>query len=243
MHLKIRRSQREGGVIIPRLIFCLDARVEFAAEERQNIIRHKLQNEAIYRSGAQRRAAEGSALAAANARARGIETSDLDSFLTSTTDTIGYGLKAVALDAVSRLRLTITVGTLERGQHIECRSMDELLGAEQAILTACENLKAYLDAALTFDGREMILDFSSGEAVVVAQASPEPLLAVPGALSRAGHAPMLAGPGEPLPNVWEPRSSNPAIAAIQGVLGAPLPVRLAWAAGILILFYLYGAIT
>jgi hypothetical protein len=34
-----------------------------------------------------------------------------------------------------------------------------LLGAEGAIMDACKNLKAYLDTAQTFDGREEVLEF------------------------------------------------------------------------------------
>ena len=36
---------------------------------------------------------------------------------------------------------------------------DELLGGEAAIIEACQNLKAYLETALTFDGREELHEF------------------------------------------------------------------------------------
>jgi hypothetical protein len=36
--------------------------------------------------------------------------------------------------------------------------MDELLGAENAIVEAARNLKAYLQTAATFDGREEIIE-------------------------------------------------------------------------------------
>jgi hypothetical protein len=49
------------------------------------------------------------------------------------------------------------------------------MGAEQAIMTACQNLKAFLDTAATFDGREVLFDFESGEPEPVAiAASPDP---------------------------------------------------------------------
>ena len=37
--------------------------------------------------------------------------------------------------------------------------MNELLEAESAIREAAENLRAYLDIAATFDGREEIVEF------------------------------------------------------------------------------------
>jgi hypothetical protein len=48
-------------------------------------------------------------------------------------------------------------------------------------MTACQNLRGYLDTAATFDGREVLLDFSSDEPAVVAQTStPAPkLIAAP----------------------------------------------------------------
>jgi hypothetical protein len=37
--------------------------------------------------------------------------------------------------------------------------MEELLGAENAIVEAAQNLRAYLDTATTFDGGEDLLEF------------------------------------------------------------------------------------
>ena len=46
-------------------------------------------------------------------------------------------------------------------------------------MTACENLKTYLDAAATFDGREVLFDFSTGTPELVAAAiAPSPALVV-----------------------------------------------------------------
>jgi len=182
MQLKLKRSQREAGVLSTNVIFCLDARVEFTREEQHSVTRYKLQNQIIYTSEGARRAAEGSSVSAANAkaRARGIGLNSVDDFLTATTGSIGHGLKAAALGALSAMRLTITINSLQRGQHIECKSLDELLGAEDAIMTACQNLRGYLTTAASFDGREVLVDFSEDEPKVVAQAaSPNPQLIAP----------------------------------------------------------------
>jgi hypothetical protein len=68
-------------------------------------------------------------------------------------------LKAVGASAMGALTLRVTVSSLIKGQHIACKELDELLGAEAAILDACKSLKAYLDTALTFDGREEVVEF------------------------------------------------------------------------------------
>lgn len=158
MQLKLRRSQREGGVISKNVIFCLDARTEFTTQEYDSIRRYKLGGEIIYSSqAAERYAARGDAQ----------------------DKSIMGNLKAIGNYAMARLSLNVTVGSLANGQHIECKSLDELLEAEEAIMTACQNLKAYLNAAETFDGREVLIDFSDAGPVAVAQAvAPQPALAM-----------------------------------------------------------------
>jgi hypothetical protein len=60
---------------------------------------------------------------------------------------------------MASLSLRVTVYSLMKGVHVECKSMIELLGAEEAIADAGKNLRTYLDTAATFDGREEILEF------------------------------------------------------------------------------------
>jgi hypothetical protein len=67
--------------------------------------------------------------------------------------------RGIASAAIMALALRVTVDTLVSGQHIECKDLDELLGAESAIVEACRNLKAYLETAVTFDGREEVVEF------------------------------------------------------------------------------------
>jgi hypothetical protein len=173
MQLKVRRSQREGGVISKNVIFCLDARVDFTAQEQQHITRYKLHNQVIYNSEASARH-----LAKADAQRDG---------------SIGGSLKSLASVAMAAMKLNISIASLQRGQHIECKSLDELLGAEEAIMTACENLRGYLDTAATFDGREILVDFDTSGPKVIAQAvSPAPALVVPAATPLLPHAPIAA---------------------------------------------------
>ncbi|MFN7089537.1 MAG: hypothetical protein ACK4P4_03170 [Allorhizobium sp.] len=177
MQLKLQRSQREGGVMSKSVIFCLDARVEFNAEEAANLKRYKMLEQVIYTSEGAKKAAEGSAAAMQKARGNRLSADSVDDLLFSAAAGIGGGLKAAALGAVSAMKLRITVNSLQKGQHIECKSLDELLGAESAVIEACKNLRVYLDTAATFDGREVLIDFSSQEATVVASAPAAMLIA------------------------------------------------------------------
>jgi hypothetical protein len=149
MQLKIRRSQRDAGMLSSSVMFSLDARVEFSPEERSNILRYGLSGQVIYNSDAQKRL--------------------LDKSASQRDGSFGGGLRSFATLALAAVKMNITIASLERGQRIECKSMDELLGAEEAIMQACENLKGYLALAQTFDGREVLIDFSSNEPQVVAQ--------------------------------------------------------------------------
>ena len=186
MQLKIRRSQRDGGVISKTAIFCLDARVEFTGEEKRHITRYKLGKEVIYNSEAAK---------------RHLEKGDAN---------LGSGavgnLKALGSFVMARLNLNISIDSLERGQHVECKSLEELMGAEEAIMTACQNLKGYLDLAATFDGREVLFDFATGLAEPVAMAiAPSPALVVdPPALPPPPlplPAPIVEGLPEPGPEI------------------------------------------
>jgi hypothetical protein len=159
MQLKLRRSQRDGGLVAKNVIFCLDARAELTHFERDNLSRYKLYDQVIYNSEAAKRQLDKSVAATSEGTATGL-------------------LRGVVHLALTALRLNITIRSLERGHHIECKSMDELLAAEEAIMEACRNLKVYLDVAATFDGSEVVVEFATGEPVAVAASgSPEPILA------------------------------------------------------------------
>ncbi|GAA0298202.1 hypothetical protein GCM10009087_05020 [Sphingomonas oligophenolica] len=160
MQLKLRRSQKTGGMVTTNAIFCLDARVEFTPDEQRNITRYKLGSQVIYNSEAQLRLLNKSE-AHLDGTARGT-------------------LKSLAITAFALTKLRVTVSSLQRGQHIECKTLDELLGAENAIYEACNNLKGYLATAATFDGREVLIEFDGDQPTVVAQATtPQPQLIAP----------------------------------------------------------------
>ena len=141
MQLKLKRSQRSGGMLGGKVVYMLDARAELTADERTLVSKHGLGKLSIYDSEGRKKRME-----AAGERLSG------GGGLISTA----RGLAGVAMAAMS---LQITIDSLTNGHHIECKTMDELLGADSAIREGCENLRTYLDVAVTFDGREEVLQY------------------------------------------------------------------------------------
>ena len=77
--------------------------------------------------------------------------------------------------ALAKMSLNITIASLGRGHHIECKDLDELLEAEDTVRTACKNVTRYLDVAATFDGSEMVVEYEGGEERVHVAQSAAPL--------------------------------------------------------------------
>lgn len=199
MQLKLQRSQKTGGLVTTNAIFCLDARVEFTPDEQRNITRYKLGSEVIYNSEAQLQLLKRS-----------------EAHLDGTTR---GALKSLALTAFALTKLMVTVNSLQRGQHIECKTLDELLGAENAIYEACNNLKGYLATAATFDGREVLIEFNDDQPTIVAQATtPQPQLIAP-----APVAPSQLEYAHYEQQEWapEPGPSGPEYVAVSDTFGLP----------------------
>ena len=149
MQLKIQRSQRQSGVVSKAVVFCVDARIFLSAEEQANVQRYRLGNEIIYSSEAAKRHAQGAG----------------GEHFTSTSS----WARGIYHAAAARMALNITIDSLQRGQHIECKDLNEVRDAEDALKQACQNLKEYLQTAATFDGNEVVIDFSKDEPEIVSQ--------------------------------------------------------------------------
>lgn len=147
MQLKLKRAQRSGGMMGNKVIFTLDARAELSKDEQELVRKYGLGKLAIYDSEARKKHA-GSAYG---------------NFDEAAYSGLGRSLwanaRGLANAAMMALALRVTVDSLMSGQHIECKDLDELLGAEAAIIDACKNLKTYLETATTFDGREQVVEF------------------------------------------------------------------------------------
>jgi hypothetical protein len=151
MQLKIQRSQRMGGVVGGTVVFCVDALAEYTRPEADNVQKYKLGKQVIYNSRAAKRHLERS-----RDRTDGSAT--------------GY-LKGAFSLAMAALSLNISIDSLGRGQHIECKDLEELLEAEDALMTACRTLTRYLAIAETFNGSIALIDFADGEKLHTGQGS------------------------------------------------------------------------
>ena len=147
MQLKLKRSQRAGGMMGGKVLFALDARADLSPDEKSLVQKYKLGNLIVYDSDARKKHTE----------------AGYGHFDEATNSGVGRSLwknaRGLASAAMMALSLRVTVEGLMSGQHIECKDLDELLGAEAAILDACKSLKNYLETALTFDGREEVVEF------------------------------------------------------------------------------------
>jgi hypothetical protein len=144
MHLKIKRSQKSG--LLGKVIFCLDVRAEYSQEEKDNINKYKLGGEVVYSSEKAKARA-----AVADAHLEG-----------------GSLLKGLAHGIMANLSLNVTVASLQQGHHIETKTLEELLACEETLRDASKNLTGWLDAAASFDGRETVIEYKNGQALVAA---------------------------------------------------------------------------
>jgi hypothetical protein len=165
MQLKIQRSQREGGIAGYTVIFCLDVRADYSPEERANINRYKLGKEVVYLSAAARKHLDRAAQHLEGGGARGL-------------------LKGMASYALSNIHLTITVGSLGRGHHVECKDLEEMMEAEDAIRQSGKKVTGYLALADTFNGSETLITYEAGQEIIHIQPSAEQLfLPAPGTVA------------------------------------------------------------
>lgn len=144
MQLKIQRSQRMGGAMGGTVLFCLDVQADYSHPEADNIAKYKLGKQVVYNSRAAKRHIE-----------RAKDSADGGTVT-------GYIGGAVSLVRAS-LSLNISIDSLGRGQHIECKDLEELLEAEDAVMVACRMLKRFLETAATFNGSIALIDFDDGE--------------------------------------------------------------------------------
>ena len=69
----------------------------------------------------------------------------------------GAGLLGVASRlAFKAMNLTITVDTLVKGQHIECKDILEMRAVEEQVKEACAVFREVLNSAAQFGGEEVI---------------------------------------------------------------------------------------
>jgi hypothetical protein len=145
MQLLLKRAQRQAGMLGGKTVFILGIRAEYTEEERGNINRYNLGGQVIYDSQAAQRHFE-------NVQRH------------ADAGTVGGMLKGLGSLALAKMNLSVTLASLQRGHTVECRDLGELLECEQALVEACKNVKNWLDAAASFDGREILVDLDEAAA-------------------------------------------------------------------------------
>ena len=141
MELYLRRSQRQTGTFKVTMMFCLDARVQLTPDEQANVAKYKLGDTVLYNSERTKQ--------------------HLDRGEAANDGSVKGAAKAFVHLALAKMSLNISINSLTHGQRIECKDLDELMGAEEAMRTACHNIRNYLDLATTFDGREEVVEYKS----------------------------------------------------------------------------------
>ena len=149
MLLKLRRSQRMGGIIKDKVVFELDARSELTPEETELVNRYGLGATVIYDSETRRKLSASSSAHGAVAGASGADAATR----------VHSGIAAIATAAMAIFTLRITVASLTRGQHIDCKTLEEVMGAEEALREACAVLRGYLNTASLFNGAEVLMEY------------------------------------------------------------------------------------
>jgi hypothetical protein len=158
MQLKLKRSQRKN--LMGKMIFVLDARMEVPQAEWELIRKYRLGNHVIYDSTARERHTESLKAHLESTKEHPSYRDTLDNQLLGVGKTMFRFARAGVSAARASFSLRVTVDSLiTRGEHVECKDMNELLGAENAIRQAGENLRTYLNVAATFDGEEQVLEF------------------------------------------------------------------------------------
>lgn len=134
MQLVLKREQGSKGMMSKSVTFIIHARADLTEEEKHNVERYKLGNQIIYDSEKAKKHLEAGK---------------------SSSSAAGK----LARLAMAGMSLSVTVDSLTTGQQITCSSLEEAADAEDAIRSACEYLKQYLDVAATFDGSQEVVEF------------------------------------------------------------------------------------
>jgi hypothetical protein len=133
MQLLIRRGQTQTGVFTQKVAFSASIRAQYTDEERALINKYSLGGSVLYDSKATEQYLD---------RAGSSQSA----------------IKTIGFLALAKMGLTVTIASLQKGHEIQCPDLAELLECEDAIVGACKNVKNFLHAAETFDGREIVVD-------------------------------------------------------------------------------------
>ncbi len=112
MQLVLKREQGSKGIMSKSVTFILSARADLSQEEKHNVEKYKLGALIIYNSEASQKHFQA-----------GQESRS--------------ALRGIVRHAMAKMSLNVTVNGLMRGQQVTCSTLDEVLGAEEAMREAC----------------------------------------------------------------------------------------------------------
>ena len=115
------------------VVFLLNARADLSEEEKHNVEKYKLGDQIIYNSEASKKHLDAGASSGTAGR--------------------------LARLALAKMSLNVSINSLMQGHQISCNTLDEVLGAEEAMRESCAALKQYLDVAATFDGSQEVVEY------------------------------------------------------------------------------------
>jgi hypothetical protein len=153
----IVRSQRMNW--LNRVIFMIDAQMGVGTEQLDLISKYRLGKTIVFDSARRERQNELARTHLESAREKSTRTiclwrEEVRGFFRR----LGLLLRALISFLLGFLFIRITLTKLIRGTHVESKSLDKILAAKNAIERGAADLKAYLEVAETFDGREDLFE-------------------------------------------------------------------------------------
>jgi hypothetical protein len=142
------------------MTFLLDARLDLTPEEEELFEKYRLYDVVVYDSDARTQhaysAAESYQASAAAAEAVPLfpATNEMHIALGNFFASLWHLGAGATHSFISTISAQINLGTLVAGQHLESESLEEIVTVAARIRDAADYLAAYLNVALTFDGRE-----------------------------------------------------------------------------------------
>jgi hypothetical protein len=156
--IKTRRSKKRKG-LWRRTIFVLDARMAVSPDIRREIAEYDLGGRIIYDSLARKHHTEAMKAHQEATKQQPGWRDPIEKQAFGLVKTIFRVVFIVISATRAGLAVRVTVASLMRGAHIECRDLNELLTAEKGIANAAIRIRNFIDEARTFDGREEISVF------------------------------------------------------------------------------------
>jgi len=149
IQLKLKRSQRKSA--LGQVIFILDARIEMSPQQLEEVRHYKLGNRVVYESSTRKKYQDNAAAHIDNSYNNTKFFAPAGEQLRGIGKTFYRLARAGVSAAIAGLSLKVTVNSLLKGVHVECKSMGELMEAEEAIREAAQNVKGYLMTAATYN--------------------------------------------------------------------------------------------